>query len=462
MDILLINGNRTDYAVLPVGLGYIAQAIDNAGYDYDVRDVMIDLEADIVEYARMVNPRFIGIGTMSYKIQLNYALIKKLKKCLPDTIIILGGPHGIAAGVRIFDECEHVDIVVQGEGEKVILEILIGNTNSLPNILNKNDLCDSSIEYLDINKIDFPKYKKFRLNRYGSQMHLASSRGCVYKCSFCGAQKFLGRKWRAFSEERMFCEFEYWYKKGYRCFYFCDSLFLLDKKRVSLFCKKLLVNNYFDVKFVADGIRADNLDFDMLSLMKSVGFNAITIGVESVDDEVLKFYNKSEDYCTIDRAIKIADELGFNISIYIIIGAPLESYISALKSIYYAKKYKNIRTVIYTKLIPILGTPYYDFMLKNNMLKDLDSYYPNIEVASFNSRTLSGERSEILWRQVQPDIERMLVFLRHRAYIVNALNYFNINLSDVKIINFITDLTNNKVVAMIHRVFKIYIEIQKH
>ena len=390
--IILINGYRVGRPTLPTGLGYVAQAIEDAGFDYDVCDVNIQTTKQIVETVRNSKAKYVGCGTMTYEVELNYELLQLIRESVPSVIIVLGGPHAIAAQNNIFKECSSVDLVIQGEGEEAIVKLLKGNSwDNIPGILAR-DSQERGIphELLNIENITFPKYHKFDLTKYGSTMNIASSRGCIYKCAFCGAPKFLGKKWRAFKVERMIEEFEYWYGKGFRTFYFSDSLFVLNKKRVMDFCDYVLVSDYNDVVFVADGVRADHLTLEILQYMKKAHFKSVTIGVESVNDNTLEFFKKGESFEQIDRAISIADSLGFDITIYLIIGAPEESYDDAIKSIRYPMQYKNIVNAIYSKLLPIMGTSYYEYAVENKLLFDKSVYYPKIEAYGTNKYQDSG------------------------------------------------------------------------
>ncbi|HBA73029.1 MAG: hypothetical protein A2X85_13415 [Geobacteraceae bacterium GWF2_54_21] len=437
--IILINGYRVGNPSLPTGLGYVAQAIENAGFDYDVCDVNLQTHEQIVQIVNDSKAHYVGCGTMSYEVEKNYELLQAIRKSMPNVIIILGGPHAIAAQQEIFQECPVIDMVIQGEGEEAIVQLLNGSPlQSIPGILTKNSQTGRiPYEFLSIDSIAFPKYRKFDLKKYGNTMNIASSRGCVYNCSFCGAPKFLGKKWRAFKLDRLIEEFEYWYGKGYRQFYFSDSLFVLNKKRVIDFCTYIVESNYNDVVFTADGVRADHLTVEILQHMKNANFKSITLGVESVNDNILKFFNKNETFSQIDNAISIADSLGFDISIYLIIGAPEETYDDAIKSIMYPMKYKNISCSIFSKLTPIRGTPYYDYALQHELVSDKSICYPKQEVYGTNERLNDRNAVEEIWSSLLPAIDKMSRFLTMRNQIKKGLvclGFYNIGVNKLNIL----------------------------
>jgi anaerobic magnesium-protoporphyrin IX monomethyl ester cyclase len=449
-DIILINGYRVGCPVLPTGIGYVAQAIENAGFDYNICDVNLQTHDQIAQLIRDTKPKYVGLGTMTYEVEKNYQLLNSIRNVAPNATIILGGPHAIAAGKQIFQECYAIDVVIQGEGEESLVKLLKKvPLNVIPGILTK-DSQDVVItkEFLNIDNISFPKYNKFELAKYGNTMQIASSRGCVYQCSFCGAPKFLGNKWRAFKVERMIEEFEYWYRRGFKQFYFSDSLFALDKKRVIDFCRYIVDSGYNDTMFTADGLRADHLTFEILQHMKKANFKSLIIGVESVNDETLDFFKKGASFSQIDNAISIADSLGFYITIYLIIGAPKEAYNDVIKSIRYPMKYKNIVNAVFSKLVPIMGTPYYDYAIEHKLLFDKSAYYPKPEAYGFNEKQFSHNSVEEIWTALYPEFDEVSRFLSIRYQINKLLSYVGFHNIDVKRINILTQISLNPVMLV--------------
>ena len=448
-DIVLINGYRVDFPILPTGLGYVAQALENAGFGYEICDVNIQTHNQIIDIVDDIKPQYVGLGTMSYDIEKNYSLLKSIHESVPNVTIILGGPHAIAAGKDIFNDCSIIDVVIKGEAEKAIVSLLNGE-QLVPGVI-KRDLVDEAVplEQLDIKNIDFPKYNKFDLEKYGNTINLASSRGCVYKCTFCGAPKFLGKKWRAFSAQNMIGEFEYWYSNGYRDFYFSDSLFSAKKQRVIDFCNHIIESDYKDVTFSADGVRCDNLSLEVLQYMRKANFNNLTFGVESIHDKTLKFFEKGETFDTIDNIISIADSLGFKISIYLIIGAAGETLDEVIESLNYPMKYKYISNSIVSKLVPIRGTSYYEYAMEHGLIDEEKPYYPAQEVHSFNNTTnINNDRVQEIWDGAYPTIYKMKIFINMRNQIRDKLCELNINNINVRILNVLTNIRLNKSVDL--------------
>lgn len=382
-DILLINpryesGSLSGYNRVPAGLGYIARAVELAGFKYAVIDLNMSHDGEIFNFLKRVRPAFVGIGMMSFRVEENYALLTRIKGAFPAAVIIAGGPHVIASGGAVMAECAAVDIACAGEGEETIVELLRGAPlEDIKGIYFRRSgavVENAGREFIaDLDRLPFPVYKGFPLEKYSKTMPLASSRGCCYKCAFCGAPRLLGERWRKRSAAGMFDEFKYWRERGYRDFIFEDSLFSLDKKRVADFCD-MVVESGLTAEFAADGVRADHLDRPTLEKMKAAGFNSISFGVESAADHVLESFNKGETIGRIADTIAIADDLEFAIGLFFILGGPGETPADARKSFEFALKFENVSQVYFFRLTPIPGTPYFDYAVEHGLAHKNDRY----------------------------------------------------------------------------------------
>jgi len=85
------------------------------------------------------------------------------------------------------------------------------------------------------------------------------------------------------------------------------------------------LNNYFDLSEVQEvTIEANPADIteEKLSAWKSFGINRLSMGVQILDDEILKNLNRSQTTTDVLNAIEIATKFFENISIDLILGLP--------------------------------------------------------------------------------------------------------------------------------------------
>lgn len=87
-----------------------------------------------------------------------------------------------------------------------------------------------------------------------------------------------------------------------------SSLNLKDLKRLFYIIKKFkLEENY---EFTIE-VNPENIDFEKLTLMKQNKVNRISIGIESTNDEILKYLNRQYTYKLVQEKIALIKKVGF-------------------------------------------------------------------------------------------------------------------------------------------------------
>lgn len=114
-----------------------------------------------------------------------------------------------------------------------------------------------------------------------------------------------------------------------------------------------------------NGVRADKVDRDILSKMKSVGFSYIAFGVEGGNDKVLKCLKKGETISVIEEGIKNACELGFNVMLFFLVGSPCETWDDIQDSIKLANKYP-VYDFRFNNITPYPKSEIFDWIKANN------------------------------------------------------------------------------------------------
>jgi len=364
---------------LPVGLGYLARALEISGIEYEVVDLNTETESELFYKIIRSQPNFLGIRMMTYSCRRTYRLLSKIKKLFPDLKIIAGGPHVTANREKVLLECPAIDIGVKGEGESAIVELMYSNTlETIKGVLYRKGqkVCFSGergpVESLD--NIPFPTYRGFRLRSYGRHIHLYSSRGCPYKCVFCSNPKVGGAGWRKRNPQHMIEEIEYWYKKGYRYFTFIDDNFAIDKIRILDFCEEV-IKRKLKVALGVHSMRVDRVDEGLLRKMRQAGFAALSFGVESSSDKVLQNLKKGQTLQQIEYAIEKSTDLGFWVELIFLIGSPGEKVEDVERSFQLAQKYR-IACASFYKLFPVSGTELYDWAVEKGYKDIFKGGYP--------------------------------------------------------------------------------------
>ncbi len=103
----------------------------------------------------------------------------------------------------------------------------------------------------DLDSLGFPAWDLMPPNTYGDAPQgafyrqfpiapMASSRGCPYKCAFCGSPVNMGNRLRFRSLPHVFAEMELLRERyGVKEFHFVDDMFNASRSRVKRFCEIL-------------------------------------------------------------------------------------------------------------------------------------------------------------------------------------------------------------------------------
>jgi radical SAM superfamily enzyme YgiQ (UPF0313 family) len=101
-----------------------------------------------------------------------------------------------------------------------------------------------------------------------------------------------------------------------------DDNFTHDRPRVYEICR-LIKDRGLDMSFnLANGMRVNHFTEELMTAMYDVGFYNINLGVESGDNDVLKRIRKGTTVAQIKEAIRIAKDVGFEMTLFCVIGLP--------------------------------------------------------------------------------------------------------------------------------------------
>ena len=367
----------------PAGLGYIAESLKIAHIEYDVIDMSYDYR-----YGRLktriegFNPDLIGISMMSSKYRHNYNMIKQIKSDFPNVNIVVGGPHISTLREKVLHDCVYIDYGITLEGEETIVELC--QEKEIPAIKGLIFRENETIKYTgdrqfitNLDCIPFPTYEKFEKHDLQS-MTIVTSRGCPYSCIYCPVPTTIGRKLRVRSPKNVVDEIEFWYIRRYRIFYIVDDNFTFYKERVYQICDEIESRNLKIELNCSNGIRADRVDKQLLTRMKEVGFRQIAFGVEAGNDRILRNLGKGEKIADIEKSIKDACDLGYEVELFFLIGSPGEGMSDIEDSFRMAKSYP-IAEVRFYNLIPFPGTKLYEWVDGNGyFVRSVDEYLNGI------------------------------------------------------------------------------------
>ncbi|TFF88290.1 MAG: B12-binding domain-containing radical SAM protein [Promethearchaeota archaeon] len=353
---------------------------DLAHFKYLTQD---SLKSTIKTILNKFNPKCIGIQSYTFNFNALRQTVKYIKDYNPDIITIAGGQHVTFLDKRSINECHgDLDIVVRGEGEKIIYNLLSKLVKNKPiddvNGITTKDFRNQDEKLLsedELNALPLPAFEIIpeieKSNKY-IYFPISVSRGCVYKCLFCVNHHFWKRSVRIMSSDRAMDILKYFidlfgFKKT--MLEFCDTILPL---RISNF--KSLVNKYIQeinkpVLFALT--RANFTDDTRLELLRKLlqGYGVLSIGLENGNEEVLKLMNKPSFELSVKALNKIKSH-NLKVTPSWLIGHPgetLKTNYENLEKIEYLFNKKLINTLIPFIWVPLPGTPPFDNPKKYNL-----------------------------------------------------------------------------------------------
>jgi anaerobic magnesium-protoporphyrin IX monomethyl ester cyclase len=373
--------NRSIFRFPPLGLGYIASSIRNEGYNVDILDCTFMNWEDALKKAREANADVVGIYSMG-TMQRNSILFAKYLRDYCD-LLIAGGPLPSCDPISFMN---HFDVVVVGEGEHTILELLKAyesdsNPNSIQGIVyrswnnswtrskeGKQDKIVFTKQHKlekDITKIAFPardlfpndKYIDFWKRNFGrATTTVFTTRGCPFSCEFCSNSVF-GISYRERTPENVVNEIEQALSFGYDHIHFADDVFTLNRERVLQICAEIRRRG-LRFKWECLG-RVDSVDLDVAKAMKDSGCDRIFFGIESGNDSILKLMNKKITIDKARKAVSAADAVGLKTGAFFILCYPGETEDTVLETLRFATNLP-LSYLSFTAPYPILGTALYE------------------------------------------------------------------------------------------------------
>lgn len=372
-----------------IGLGYLAQVLMDNNICYDVLDMMLGYSLDeLKSKVDMFKPDILGMNIFSNKYKTAYKTLEDIKSHCPSMSIVAGGPHVSCLKNKVLEDCPAIDYGIILEGEETLLELCRGeDIKKIKGMFYRegNEICFNGFrEFVkDLDSLPFPTYSRFEIDKYIDEKALSSSRGCPYSCVYCAVGTAIGKKVRVRSSENVVNEIEYWYNKGFKQFSFQDDNFNFYKERVLEICNEIERRGFKGLFLRCAGARADKLDIEVLTRMKKVGFKTIAIGVEVGNDRMLKAIKKGEKFEDIDKAVKLACDLGYDVYLNFLVGSPHETLSDVRDTVKFAVKYP-IFHADFSNIIPYPGTELYDWLIEKNYLLESPEAYLNDNSARSN------------------------------------------------------------------------------
>ncbi|MBC8204623.1 MAG: radical SAM protein, partial [FCB group bacterium] len=217
---------------------------------------------------------------------------------------------------------------------------------------------------------------------------VVSTRGCPYGCTYC--HNIFGRKLRKRSPENVIAELK-WLKEKLAIeeIEYIDDVFNLDIKRAKLIMDMMIAEK-LNLKFsFPNGLRADQMDEELIDKMKAAGCYRINYAIESGSDRIQKQIHKN---LNLERAMEIINytaEKNISVGGFFMLGFQDETESEMRRTIDFALKSK-CHTASFFILTPFPGTEMYREAAAAGY--DMEGIYSDYGAVSANISQVSSEQ----------------------------------------------------------------------
>ncbi len=397
----------------PYGAMYICSALRKKGYVPAILN--LDLERlpfqKTIDRIKEINPGYVGFSGI---VSTSYGIIKKLsralKHALPDCKQILGG--GLSAAWDPVLENTAIDIIVRGEGDETIIDLIehlegerdISAVKGIVFRYGQKGIYTArirfivpldSLPYPDFDAVDFDRYlvdgleiihrfnKKIRDSRFTDEnrkskrmITIPVSRGCFGKCTFC-YRAYPGLRTHSYSYIFDFVEYCIdRFDVGF--FTFGDECFAPNKRWNWGFLNELEKRG-LDIVFRILGMRVDTVDKEILRAYKDAGCWMIEYGFESGSQKILNIIDKRVSVEQNRQAAIWTHAAGIFTSPTLVLGMPGETNDTVEESIDFISSLGLwFRQYQMTYAMPMPGAALYEYAKNVEIISDEDEYLEKI------------------------------------------------------------------------------------
>jgi anaerobic magnesium-protoporphyrin IX monomethyl ester cyclase len=366
--------DRSVFRFPPLGVAYIAASLRQAGHSVQILDCTYLKKDEALHKALAFQAEVVGIYCMSSLENACFWFARSLRPHCQ--LLIAGGP---------LPTCEPLpflsifDVVVCGEGEQTILELIdafasksewgniLGIAYKSPNLPSG----ESQSEIIttpqrpfihDLDSLPFPARELLPNDEYIRQgkakvshsiTTVMSTRGCPFHCDFCSNIVF-GGSYRQRSPENVVDEIEIALSMGYDRIAFADDVFTLNRSQVLKICAEIQRRN-LEFQWECLG-RVDAIDQSLALIMCAAGCRRIYFGIESGSEAILKIMKKQITTAQARQAVESTHLAGLEVGAFFILFYPGDTSTTVLETLHFA----NSLPLDYMGLTfpyPLPGTP---------------------------------------------------------------------------------------------------------
>jgi len=300
----------------------------------------------LLDHSASLKPDLVVVSASSFDIDVADQYVNMLKAQARPPLIVGIGQGFYHHRDRAREQTEKYDAILLGEPEQEFFQLfdLMRANGAAPSdwkaLYRKSFDNGKRFMVEEPDQLAFPTYTAGELAAYQSIFpvqvprrvvwgYLIATRGCPHSCMFCSEvmRVSTGKRLRSRSAAHVADEMEHLAGQGVNICSFQDDSFSANRKFMQSLCEELIKRNS-RMPWMAR-VRVDELNYDLLVLMKQAGCVMLGIGVESGSERIVKAMHKQaadRSWTGLCRQVfGWTRDLGIGTNAYYVIGNPTET-----------------------------------------------------------------------------------------------------------------------------------------
>jgi radical SAM superfamily enzyme YgiQ (UPF0313 family) len=343
----------------PLGLAYVAGALDAAGHDVRVIDAvteaprqhtryfrgyLVGLRADEIVERIPPDTKLVGITVVfTHEWPAVVRLVEAIKARRPGVPVVLGGEH-VTSMPEFCLLTSLADFLVLGEGEETVVDLADAVERGTPpaELLGVAYRDDGHVvvnarrgRTLGVDDIARPAWHLVDLdtyheNRWMGGMYsstksvpILATRGCPYQCTYCSAPNMWTPRWIPRDPKLVVDEIEHYVETmGARNFPFQDLTAIIKREWIVAFCRELLARGLDITWQMPTGTRSEAIDAEVAELLRETNMISMAYAPESGSEATRQLIKKKMRTDRMLGSMRAAVAADLNVMVFLVIGFP--------------------------------------------------------------------------------------------------------------------------------------------
>jgi radical SAM superfamily enzyme YgiQ (UPF0313 family) len=363
-----------DFFQTPYGLFALGAQALREGHQVKVVNLSAFPWAHVEQVVRALDADLFGLSCWTANRRGVALVAREIKRVHPRAHVVVGGPHATPLAREMLAHHPDIDTIAVGESEETFLELIARLQKSEPTA----GLAGTAYRDGDRIVVAPERHALEDLDAlasvhdwYGTHI-VMTSRGCAWRCTFCGAEASWGRGYRAQSVPYVVDALERAVERApVKMLQIKDDTFTTNRKRVIELCRAIRARG---LKFAwSCDTRVDVLGDELLKEMRLAGCERLSLGVESGSQAILDAIDKKITPDEIIASTELAKKWGIKVRYYMMVGNRGETRATFDETLRFLERAKP-HQYIFAALSVYPGTRDYDLACEAGWL-DAEFYF---------------------------------------------------------------------------------------